>query len=115
MALGKLVVFYPYESVEPRDIVQVQDNVATILNEIVDKPHMDSFLLEGVELDGYSSEANVVTTLVEHKLGRKVRGWFVVDRDNNGTVWRDTSSTADLTKYLPLKSEAPVTIALVVF
>jgi hypothetical protein len=55
------------------------------------------------------------TTLVEHKLGRKVRGWYVVDSSANAKVNRDVSSTADLTKFLPLYADVETIVDLVVF
>lgn len=72
-------------------------------------PHIDAELLEDVDL------ANGTTTLVEHKLGRAYRGWRVSDTTAAATIYRDTTSTADTTRYLPLVASAATTVSLEVF
>ena len=91
------------------DLRIVQDNVSRIFDEIADKPHLDSFLLEGISI-------GTTETLVKHKLNRVVRGWYIVKKDTFSDI-KDTidSSTADLTKFLPLIAEAAVTVSIVVF
>jgi len=107
--MEELVFHQPHQGVHSYDLVTVQENVKRVLDEITDKPHMDSSLLESVVL------TTGTTTLVEHKLGRNIRGWYIADRNAGATVYRDTASTADLAEFLPLITSATVTVSLVVF
>jgi hypothetical protein len=79
------------------------------LKSLVDVPYLRGNLLEGVAL------GSATTTLVSHKLGRKIRGWWVCDGTASATIYRDTSSTADLATHLPLFSSAETTVSLWVF
>lgn len=72
-------------------------------------PPNDCILIEGAVL------ASGSTQLLEHKLGRRVRGWRVVDRSSAATVYRDTASTADLALYLPLVVSASLTVSIEAF
>lgn len=97
------------ESQRIYDLRTVQDNVALVLDEIADKAHLDSFLLEGITV-------STTETLVQHKLGRKVRGWHIVRKNGYADVKDNIDdTTADLNKFLPLLAESEVTISLVVF
>jgi nitrate/nitrite-specific signal transduction histidine kinase len=99
---------HPKANYEQRVVNTIQDNLAGPLRELASKPHNDSQLIENINLI-------LGTTLVQHKLGRKVRGFYVVDQNASATIFRDTASTADLTKYLPLTSSAITRVCLVVF
>lgn len=52
------------------------------------------------------------TTVINHKLGRQMLGWFVVDISGAATIYR---SAAFNDKTLTLTSSAPVTVSLGVF
>jgi hypothetical protein len=105
----------PIKSVDALDRQRIydqrimQDNVSRIFDQLADKDHLDSFLLEDIAI-------GLTETLVEHKLNRTIRGWHMVRKNGLGDVY-DTidTTTSDLTRYLPLKSSVAVTISLVVF
>ena len=87
----------------------MQDNITRIFDEIADKPQLDSFLLEDIDVA-------VTETLIEHKLNRTIRGWILARKNGLGDVY-DTidSTTSDLSRYLPLKSSVAVTVSIIVF
>lgn len=110
MTLSRTRRHYPtVDEVSRYDFERMQDNLTAVLDELAEKPHHDSFLLEGISLTG------AVENWIEHGLERKVRGWWVVDNDTATHVWRVASSTADLEKYLPLGCSYDCTVSVVVF
>lgn len=92
---------------ESRELNKIQDNIKEWCNQ-VNKTFNDGIILD---------EASVGTTtvLIEHKLGRMIQGWGIVDINADARVWRDATSTADLTRFLPLKASASATIKLYVY
>ena len=92
------------------DLITIQNNSQRIFDGLADMPFLDNpTFLE--EVDIATSE-----TLIEHKLNRTVRGWYVMRKNGLGDVY-DTidTTTSDLTKYLPLKSSVAVTVSLLIF
>lgn len=90
-----------------KDVSRFQDSVDEYLNQ-----------LNGVVLDGIILNDVLVgtsSTDISHKLGRTFQGWHLLDIQGDARVWRDTASTSDLTKFLPLKASAAVTVSLWVF
>lgn len=85
------------------------DDLAAVIRQFTEKPGNDYSLLEDIELTTGS------TNLVTHKLGRKIRGFRIVDANAASTYYRDTSSTADLSIYLPIVVSANVTVDIEVF
>lgn len=90
-----------------RSLFQFQENVAQYLGQLNGK------LLGGNEVKDVVIGTS--TTLVPHELTRAFQGWHLVDIQGDARVWRDTTSTADKTKFLPLKASASVTVSLWVF
>lgn len=93
---------------------RILENIARTVMPMWKHPVLDMTLLEGVAL-------NAATTLVPHGLGRKWRGWYVVDQLKDYRVVRSDSPTAlaaDPTLYIPLvalSTPAPLIVSLVVF
>lgn len=90
----------------------IQDSMVRTTNGVVDNPLVREF--EIIEDQALTTG----TTLVEHKLdnpsGNPVR-WFVIDNNTAATFRRDTASTADLKRFLPLIASAAATVSLYVF
>lgn len=93
---------------QDREQTKLQDNVAEFLNQLP-KTLLDGVILENIAL------ASASTALVAHKLGRSFQGWIVLDQDGSAIVWRDSASTADNAKFLPLKTSAGVNVKLWVY
>jgi hypothetical protein len=92
---------------EDKELVKVQQNISKYVGQ-----------LNATTLDGVFSKEFTIgtsTTLVPHGLGRKFQGWHLLDLQSDARVWRDATSTADLTKFLPLRASTSVVVRLWVF
>jgi len=90
------------------DLLVAQENIARIVDEFADKPWLDGVLIEDIVLS--SSSVN----LVNHKLGKTIRNWFVAKKNANADIWEDETVTVDSTIQLALQVSLDVTISLVV-
>lgn len=91
-----------------RDLGIVQERAEPILNS-----YSNSMLSDFVSINEVA--LGTTTVLVPHTLNRKYRGWYLVDLDANAVVYRDSTSTADTSKWLALKASAATTVNLVIF
>ena len=92
---------------EDADTMSLQGNVREYVNQ-----------LNNVILSGRIVSSVVIgtsTTLVPHELARSYQGWHLVDLQGDARVWRDATSTADTTRFLPLRASSSVTVSLWVF
>jgi hypothetical protein len=89
-----------------QDLNNMQENVEEVVAPLLKNPLLDGQILSNIELTTGSNS-------ISHKLGRKLQGWVIVDKDDNSNIYRETSSTPTLT--LVLNSSANVTISLYVF
>ena len=91
-----------------RELSMLQTSWATQLNPVLQNPLMAGRILSSVVL---ASGANVVN----HGLGRKLQGWFLVRQRASGSVYetQDTNSTPALT--LTLTASALMTVDIYVF
>ena len=92
---------------ESRELNQVQSNLATVLNPIIDNPLMAGAIYENVAL---ASGDNTIYP----KLGRNVQGWFIVSISAAATIYDKQRTSTDLTK-LVLNSSAAVTANIYIF
>jgi hypothetical protein len=93
-------------STENDELDRVQDNVSLFTQPLVDNPLLDGRLLEDVILT--TSEV-----LVEHKLGRKPRGWYIVKKNAAQDIHE--SGTTLQERFLSLTAAGTVTVSLWVF
>lgn len=98
----------PLIHTEDRDTNMLQTTWASQLNPLLAAPFSSGILLEGIVL---SSGANVVN----HKLGRKLKGWVVTRLRASATIYdtQDTNQRPELT--LNLTASAAVTVDIFVF
>lgn len=89
-----------------KDLNSVQENVEEVVAPLLKNPLLDGQILSNISLTTGSNS-------VSHKLGRKLQGWLIVDKDANSNIYRETSPTPTLT--LVLNSSANVTVSLYVF
>lgn len=85
------------------ELAKLEDNVANVLEPVLNAAILDGKLVENVNLNTAAS--------VQHKLGRVPRGWIVVDRNANAQVW----STAKDKNFLTLSSSGAVVVTIWVF
>jgi hypothetical protein len=89
-------------------LLQMQQQWATTLNPVIANP-----ITQGLQLNNITITTG--NNVVNHKLGRKLQGWFVVGINGVATIF-DTQATnqmSDLT--LNLTSSADVLVNLWVF
>lgn len=91
------------------DVRRLEDAVDDVVRPLSSNPLLDGRLIEGVAI------TSGTTKLVDHGLGRAWRGWYVVDRNANANVYRDTASRAEASRQLALLASATVTVTLWVF
>jgi hypothetical protein len=85
---------------------RVQTNVTTFSDSVVSIEFLNGRLIEDVVL-------GTTEVQVEHKLGRELRGWIIVDKNAQQDVWKSAST---LTKrFLSLTAAGTVTVSLWVF
>lgn len=104
-------------NVKDADLERIQDNIAKWVGQL------NTTFLGGVVLQSMTNAngASVDITLgattigVPHGLGRKFSGWVLIDKTSSANVWRDTTSTADPEKFIPLQASGAVTVKLWVF
>lgn len=90
-----------------KDLTKFQTNIQEFLNQL------NPILLDGRILSNIP--IGTTTTEVPHGLTRSFQGYFVIDQQASAVIWRDTTSVADQSKFLPLKASAAVTVSLWVF
>ncbi len=112
VAIGVPVIAQTFTRLQSDDGLfnRAQDNVQVFAEFLQSIPWLDGVLIEGVTI-------NAGTTLVEHKLGREWRGWWLTD--SSGTVGLQPSSlstsTADRSKFIEFVAGVPQTVNIWVF
>ena len=92
---------------EQKEVAKLQENVDSAIKRVLDAAIIDGLLLEGIEL------TNGQVTSIDHKLGRNLRGWLLVDKNANANVWRANTDKPGL--KLNLNTSATVTVSIWVF
>ena len=87
---------------------RIQDQIQKILRPVLDNQVLDGVLLQEVDL---ASGLNVI----EHKLGRKLVGWFIVRLRANENIWDTQDSNQLPAKTLYLNATGAVTVDVYVF
>lgn len=102
-----------------------QTAVAFAVDPLLKNPLLAGRLLE-TETDANGHEIEIVLTTtarnIAHKLGRKYRGWFIIDRNADARVWVDppvgvplVDPNPDRERFLRLDASATVTVKIWVF
>lgn len=99
---------FPKLNVTERSLSLIQDNLASAIDPLLKLPLSDSNLLEGIVLESG-------TNLINHKLGRPLRGWVVVRKNADESIYDDQENNALPAQKLSLVSSGDVTVDLIVF
>ena len=102
--LNKLKTFTCVDS----EVSRFQSFVFDFTSQLTSKPQLDSRIIEGVELVSGTAKQ------IEHKLGRKLLGWQIIDIDSNANVWQPATAT-NKELFLKLQSSANCKISILVF
>lgn len=85
-----------------------QDSAQLSFTRLADIPFLDGVLVENIAIITGAAK------LVSHGLGREPRGWLVVKKNANATVW-ETTTMISYQNQMTLNSSANVTLSLWVF
>jgi len=88
------------------DIEKIQDNIDTMA-----KPIIDSLIVNGVIVEDAILEESKVNE-VRHSLGRVPRGYIVIYKNANATVWDSQKGSP---RFLYLVTSVEATVSLWVF
>lgn len=91
-----------------QELSLLQTNWASILNPIISNPANQSIILLEVDLING-------TTIVNHRLGRKLQGWKIVRQDAAAAIYDSQNSNQSQELTLILNSDADVTVNIEVF
>lgn len=94
-------------------MARVFNNAQDHLEEVIN-PITDSQIIDGVILEDIALNSSTFTT-IEHKLGRKPRGYIVIRKSAAQTVFEDAGDYANRKLFLKLKSSGAVTVNLWIF
>lgn len=81
---------------------------AALINPVLSNPLINGLMLKNVALING-------TTIVNHKLGRKLQGYFVVLKDAQAQIYDNQADNQMPQLTLSLTSDAAVTVSLWVF
>lgn len=101
-----LKVRFGGDAVRAQELMRMQDNVGTLLNEVAGVP-----LLSGVQIADVDLSATAAN--VSHGLGRAWTNYLVTYQSANATVW--SPSNDNPTQYLTLQASGAVTVNLLVW
>jgi hypothetical protein len=102
-------LFIPADFPMSRVFNTAQDYVEEVLNPILNAAIIDGVILKDIDLVSGSF------TSVEHKLGRKPRGYLVIRKSAAETVYEDAGDYDSRKLFLKLKASGSVTVNLWVF
>jgi len=94
---------------EDQELNRVQQNMAEALRPVLTAAVLDGRLVEDVAL------ATGQDNVVNHGLGRAVRGWLVVRQNAQADLWDTQASNAVPGRTLLMRTSATVTVTLWVF
>jgi hypothetical protein len=89
------------------DLPQMQVQWAAALNPVIANPVTNGLQLTGIALING-------TTVINHKLSRKMQGWFITDIDGVASIYKPKTSPFNATT-LTLVSSAAVTVSIWVY
>lgn len=92
----------------PYIVDTVQANVGSVVDKLAQSGITDSVFQTGVTIE-------TTGTVVNHGLGRELRGWIIVDRDGIGDVYKSSSNNPSPKQTIILVSTVEVTVSLMFF
>jgi len=98
----------PRMQTEDREINQLQVNILSVLNPLLQNPLLSGTLIDGITL---ASGANTIF----HGLGRPLRGWIITRRSTAATLFDTQASNTAPQLTLNLTSSGANVVSLYVF
>jgi hypothetical protein len=87
---------------------RVQDNTKKAIDQLSNQPLTNGTILSSIALTTGNNTVN-------HKLGKKLTGWFIVRQRSSATIYDNQDSNKAPTQTLILVSSADVTVDIYVF
>lgn len=100
---------FQHVNTEDQQLERVQQNIAAAVNPVIQASIIDGRLIKDVSLT--TAQAN----LIEHKLGRALKGWFITRLRAGVTIWDEQDSNELPSRTLDLRSSADVVVDVWVF
>lgn len=91
-----------------RELDKVQSNISDYVQPLTNNPMLDGLILTEVDVSTSS-------TIVNHGLGRDIRGWFIVNKDSNINVWAVSSEQSFPGTQLVLTASGTGIVSIYVF
>lgn len=102
-------LFIPADFPMSRVFNNAQDHIESVINPVLNSAIIDGVILEDIDLVSGSF------TDVEHKLGRKPRGYLVIRKSAAETVYEDAGDYDNRKLFIKLRASGSVTVNLWVF
>ena len=102
-------LFIPADFPMARVFNTAQDHVESVIDPVLNSAIIDGVIVEDVDLVVGSF------TSVEHKLGRKPRGYLVIRKSAAETVYEDVGDYDNRKLFIKLRASGSVTVNLWVF
>ena len=102
-------LFIPADFPMARVFNTAQDHVEEVLTPVTNSVIIDGVILEDIDLVSGSF------TSIEHKLGRKPRGYLVIRKSAAQTVYEEVGDYDSRKLFLKLRASGTVTVNLWVF
>lgn len=99
-----------YTKLNTNDELQnrIQDNTKKAVSSVASNPIVQGSILSNVSLKSGDNT-------VDHKLGKKLTGWFIVKIRGAATIYDKQDSNAQASQTLVLNSSAAVSVDIFVF
>ena len=101
--------FIPPDFPMAREFNIGQDHIEEVITPVLNAVIIDGVIVEDVVLNSSTF------TDIEHKLGRKPRGYIVIRKSAAQTVFEDAGDYGNRKLFLKLKSSGAVTVNLWIF
>ena len=102
-------LFIPADFPMARVFNSAQDHIESVINPVLNSAIIDGVILEDIDLVSGSF------TDIEHKLGRKPRGYLVIRKSAAETVYEDVGDYDNRKLFIKLRASGSVTVNLWVF
>ena len=102
-------LFIPAHFPMARVFNNAQDHIESVINPVLNSAIIDGVILEDIDLVSGSF------TDIEHKLGRKPRGYLVIRKSAAETVYEDAGDYDNRKLFMKLRASGSVTVNLWVF
>jgi hypothetical protein len=90
------------------DLTRAQDRLGLAVDELASSP-LTGCKIVSVTFTGAGSAD------VYHRLGKRLTGWIVIDRDTAATVYNSSAGANDRREFITLTASAAVTLTILVF